>query len=279
MFKLLSAGFRRMWRSKLLYLGMLAMALNTLSVLINNLYYKRLWDLPMGGENLFFGDISIIGIVIAVFVGFFVGAEHEGGVFRNKVVSGADKWEIYFAELVVTTVAALLMQTVGSGLVIAVGLPLLGGVRDFFGLFLPQIFCCFLSVVSLNALLLLVAMLIPSKAVGTVTAILLSLVLIYLLPQMLYNKLSEPPMIDGGGYADNFGEYHEFPDRTNPDYVSGFSRTVLQLCYDALPTGQIDQYSGEKLPENIARFPFYSLLVITAASVSGAICFRRRDMK
>ena len=279
MFKLLSAGFRRMWRSKLLYLGMLAMAFNTLSVLINNLYYKRLWDLPMGGENLFFGDISIIGVVIAVFVGFFVGAEHEGGAFRNKVVSGADKWEIYLAELVVTTVASLLMLTVGAGLVIAVGVPLLGGVKDFASLFLPQILCCFLSVVSLNALLLLAVMHIPSKTVGTVTAILLSLVLVYLLPQTLYNKLSEPPMIDGGGYVDDFGEYHEFPDRTNSDYVTGFSRTVLQLCYDALPTGQIDQYSGEKLPDNVARFPFYSLLVITAASVSGAICFRRRDMK
>ena len=270
MIRLLRSGFRRMWRAKLLYLGMLAVAGSTLGVLINNLYYKNLWGLPMGGEILFFSNVSVIGGGVAVFVGSFVGAEQEGGAFRNKVVSGADKWEIYLAELVVTTIASLLMLTVGAGLVIAVGVPLLGGVKDFASLFLPQILCCFLSVVSLNALLLLAVMHIPSKTVGTVTAILLSLVLVYLLPQALYNKLSEPPMIDGGG---------EFPDRTNSDYVSGFPRTVLQFCYDALPTGQIDQYGVETLPDNIARFPLYSLLVISTASVSGAICFRRRDMK
>lgn len=279
MVKLLRAGFWRMWRSKLLYLGTLAVAINSLSVLANNWYYKTLWDLPMGSENLVFSGTWYIGLCIAIFCVFFVGSGYDDGGFRNKIVSGASKAEVFFAELTVTSVAALLMLCAGSGAVFAVGVLLLGSAGQTAGFWLVQVGCCLLSVVALNALLCLVSMSIPFKAVGVVAAIVVALVVAHVLPVALYDKLSEPPMIDGGGYLDDLGVYHEFPDYANPDYVEGFSRTLLEFCYDTLPTGQIDQYDCEKLPERLWRFPLCSLLFLASVSGLGSVAFARRDLK
>ena len=99
------------------------------------------------------------------------------------------------------------------------------------------------------------------------------------MPEALHNKLSEPPMIDGGSYVDDSGERIEYPDIENLYYVSGTSRKILQVVYDALPTSQMEQFGYDEMPTNINLFPLYSVLLISVFSTAGVCVYKRRDLK
>ena len=106
---LLCSEFRRLWRSKLFYLGALTVALEALYALINNLYYKTLWDLDLTGTNLLFMGMTVLPLAAAVFIAFFASADHGDHTVRNKVIVGHGRVQIYLARSIVCAVAVLLM--------------------------------------------------------------------------------------------------------------------------------------------------------------------------
>ena len=280
MSKLLRSDFRRLFRSKLFYLGILAVAISVGHALANNIYYLDVMkELEIPLDNLLFMGTTVLGFAMAIFTSFFVGTEYSDKTMRNKVIVGNSRLSIYFSNFIVTTIAALIMLVVGSATVISVGSIWMGGLVTSHTILLPQILCCLLAVVALNAVYVLLAMLIPSRVASVVVVIVTVLMVFNLLPTTLYNKLSEPPMIDGGGYVDDSGELIEYPDKENHYYVSGTSRKIMQTLYDALPTSQMDQLGYDEMPTNIKLFPIYSVLLISVFSTAGVCIYKRRDLK
>ena len=171
------------------------------------------------------------------------------------------------------------MYVAGSGLVIAIGAPLLGGFSGVPYVLILQILCSCLTVVALMAVLLLCAMLITNRAVGVVVSILIAVGLVFLITPELDNMLSAPEMIGGWSYTVN-GVLYEVPVQPNPDYLSGFGRVLAQFLHDLLPTGQLYQYGGsEILPCDLALFSLYSVLLIALTAVVGIFFFKRKDLK
>ena len=280
MSKLLRSDFRRLFRSKLFYLGILAVAISVGHTLVNNIYYLDVMkELEIPLDNLLFMGTTVLGFAMAIFTSFFVGTEYSDKTMRNKVIVGNSRLSIYFSNFIVTTLAALIMLIVGSGAVISVGAFWMGGLVTSYTVLLPQILCCLLAVVALNAIYVLFSMLIPSRAIGVIVILVTAILVVYLLPTTLYNKLSEPPMIDGGGYVDESGVLIEYPDKENRYYISGTSRKILQTLYDALPTSQMEQFGYDEMPTNINLFPLYSVLLISVFSTAGVCVYKRRDLK
>ena len=88
---------------------------------------------------------------------------------------------------------------------------------------------------ALAALLTLLCLLIPNRAVSAVAAILLMFGLI-VVGSVFYNALCEPEMASAAVMTANGFEVGE--SEPNPNYVSGALRTVYQFIVDALPPGR-----------------------------------------
>lgn len=275
---LLRAELRRLWRSKLLYVGMLAVAATVLHALINNLYYKKLWNLELTGTNLLFVGTAVLPLAMAIFIAFFVSEDHGDHTVRNKVIMGHGKGRIFLAKLIVCSVASLLMYVIGSGAVIAVGAPLLGGFPDMTVSLALQMLCSLLSVVALSSLLLLFGMLIQSRPIAVIATLLCVIVLQFLVVPALFNTLSAPETVGGFSYTDGEGVLHEIPERPNPEYPTGAKRVLLQTVYEILPIGQLFSYGGEQI-KDLALYPVYGIVFCCFTTLWGALVFRRRDLK
>lgn len=276
---LLRSDFRRMCRSKLLYLGMIAVVMFMAYALVNNIYYMSFMpSLKLPLDNLIFAGTSVIKFSMAVFTCFFVGTDYSDGTIRNKIMGGHSRFSIYMSYFVTTTMASLIMILIGSLVILAIGSIWMGGFTANPAIIVPQVLCCILSIVSLNALILLIAVLVPSRAIS-VTVCLLLAIMLGTTSTTLLNKLMEEPTIPAFTYYDEEGILQVVPERENPRYVSGTERIIVQTCYDAIPTSQMNQYGYDELPENILLFPIYSLAFISIYSTTGLLFFKRKDLK
>ncbi len=107
--RLISANFARLWRSRVFYLmesfmaGYCALFYRDvyLTIYVNHKAYRN-WNLG------FFGGLLPIGIVLAFFVSFYIGAEYGSGAIRNKIATGHLRLHIYLANLIVCYAAAVI---------------------------------------------------------------------------------------------------------------------------------------------------------------------------
>lgn len=280
MIKLLRSDFHRLFRSKLFYLGIIAVAVSVGSALINNIYYMGVMeDLQLPLDNLLFRGTSVIGFAITVFTCFFVGTEYSDGTMRNKLIVGNSRMTIYISHFITTTVAALIMMVVGSFTMLALATFWMGWFVASAAILVPQILCCLLAVVAINAFILMFAILIPSRTICVVVCLVIMMIMVNVLPTLLMDKLLNEPTIPEMSYTDDNGIVQIIPEKPNPNYVGGTKRIIMQFCYDMIPTTQMCQYSFGALPPNINLFPFYSLFFIVIFSTVGVLFFKQRDLK
>ena len=114
MYRMLCGDLRRLFSSKLFYLGLifyafLYTAINPFIMWIINMFIHQKPD---------FADMEIKGqpgtaaIAIAVFVTAFVMKEFTDGAVRNKLSSGAKRIDIYFSSVLTMIVATIAIQAV-----------------------------------------------------------------------------------------------------------------------------------------------------------------------
>ena len=112
MIKLLRGDFIRLFKSKVFWICTIFM----LSVAILCLYGRwdqinRMQDFEYTSpDSLLFSGTFYIGIVIAIFVGIFVGTDHSNGMIRNKHIVGHSRLSMYFSNLIICITASLIMH-------------------------------------------------------------------------------------------------------------------------------------------------------------------------
>lgn len=275
MAKLLRANLSRLWKSRIFYVGLAFMLLLNVFLVIDGWNSGR-QGYPESLEDMLFQNCIIIGFVCAVVVGMFLGTEYSDGTIRNKIAVGHTRASIYLANLIVCAAASALLLLISLALGFGLGSFLL----DPLGLPMKALllYTCIglMTTASFASIYTLVAMLSPSKASGAVLCLVLALCLLFA-ASAVEGTLTEPEMVqdfvmsvDG---TPNLGEPHP-----NPRYVTGTKRTVLEVIYDILPTGQAFQISNNECAHP-ARLPAFSLLLTLATSAAGALLFRRRDLK
>lgn len=289
--KLLHAGFSRLWRDRAFWLCMAVSALWSGAIVI--LRYTELEQRPQYGslDYLLWEFTPMMGIFAAVFICLFIGVEHSDGTMRNKLAVGHSRWAVYLSNLTVCAAADLLIMLAWVSVTFCLGIPLLGAPETPVPEILVNLALAALTVVSITAILLLVAMLTANKAVSAVACILLSLALI-IAGSYVYGSLQEPEMTSPGMMIHEDGTSEWLDPEPNPKHLEGAVRTAYEIMVMVLPTGQQiiinDQYLAQRwlVVHSVAEMTLQpltmalcSVLVAALAAGAGVALFRRKDLK
>ena len=77
--------------------------------LINYINMKKYGDVIEIGQ-LMLNYPTMIGIIIAIFTGLFLGVEYSDGAIRNKITIGHKRINIYLSNLIVVTATSLFVS-------------------------------------------------------------------------------------------------------------------------------------------------------------------------
>ena len=278
MTKLLSAGFYRLFKSRVFWIMLAICILLQVLVCVDNFRYER--ERPENSvilDDIVFSMIPAIGFISSALISLLLGEEYSDGVVRNKLTVGHRRSDIYFANLIVCTAGSFIMLAalfLSGGLL---GFALFGGFTYDAGTLLWLILCCFLLTAALSAIDVLVVMCCQNKAVAAVLSLALVLVMLFA-GSYLDSVLNEPEMQYGAMFLNENGVMEFVDPAPNPHYVSGMTRTVMAITEDIIPMGQAIQINNFAL-ERSARWPLLSIAVFTAVSALGYAIFKKKDIK
>ena len=275
---LLSAGFFRLWRSKMFWLscavtaGISAMSMRT----------RYLEGLELGDfesiDSGFFNFVVAVGFLSALVCTLLLGVEYGDGTLRNKLVSGHRRRDVYLSSLAVCSAGSLLICAAAVGAGLAVGLPLLGGFEMGTVQAAVTIAGTFALSLAFAALFTGLAMLVSSRTTSAVAGLLLALLLL-LAGSYLNSRLEEPPT--EADFVIVNGQMMLANERDNPRYLpEGSVRQVCQFLFDFLPGGQTVQYAN---PDTANRQPLllmtYDMVFFVITTAAGLVLFKRKDLK
>lgn len=258
-------------------------------------------------------------LVFAVMISWIVGREYEEGIFRNKVVAGYTKGQIYLSELVLGVGACLLMFIVFGGVFIAFNSYVFTKVS--LGIIVKILVDVLLVSTCFAVTLVTLACIIPKRAIVVIASFLLVL-------GIIFATYSVQMVVEQEEYyteweyeehivTDEFGTHTEVTPIEgteykvkNPDYIKGPVRYICEILYDILPYGHITEYvsltsdwfgydyykdypeagvtwenSGKYMTvtkEDISGMNsnlIWSLIVNVVIGFIGYTCFRKKELK
>lgn len=292
MIKLLKGDFVRLFKSKVFWLGVVFMSGFASTVVYakwnESKKFPDYYDPP---DSMLLVGAIYISIVIAVFIGIFIGTDYSSGTIRNKHVMGHSRVAMYLSNLIICITASIFMHIIYIAVIAAAAGT--GIIRKFEmspGNVAAQVLISIFAVAALSAILLFVSMLISSRSAGVVSAIILSLIMI-IAAGRIDSWLREEEYTTG--YAVTIAEdggvvYQPQGAEKNPRYMTGAKRKTLEFVNDVLPVNQISQLLFGKqgaTPEGIeendfsAWFPLYSLSLAAVVTTAGVLLFRKKDLK
>lgn len=279
MTKLLSANFLRLKKS-ILFWGCLIL----MFLLGAGFTLQRFWEQTAYAEfghisyidEVFFRYALLIGIVMAVFIPLFFGTEYSDGAIRNKLIVGHSRVSIYLSGLITAFAAALSFCAAYILAVLAVGTPLISGIR----LGMAQCAVFILGTLTLtaafSALYVLIAMNCAKKAASAVACV-LGVFLLLFAAIYISARLDAPEFHTNYAFSIN-GQITEEELTPNPQYLQGTERKVYQFLNDFLPGCQAGQYIDMSV-EDPGMLAVWSLAIAAGTTAAGAALFRRKDLK
>ncbi|MCM1148762.1 MAG: ABC transporter permease [Butyricicoccus sp.] len=274
MSKLLSAGFARLWKSKLFYLELAIAAILACTALTSQYREMVNYNVDVPLEHAIFNCTPFMLFFAAAFIALFTGSEYSDGTIRNKLVVGHARADVYLSNLIVNCAAVLIPYFVLLIIPFAVGWGLFGFFTVPLSRVLLTLLNALLMIVAACALFTLLAMLVSNKAANGVICLIL-VFLLFFAGMYLQNSLDEPEI---------YQNYIIFVDgvpvmgdpEPNPRYLTGVKRQVYQFLYDFLPMGQAIHVADYTFRW---YYPLYSLLLASIATAAGLPLFRRKDIK
>lgn len=293
MIKLLKGDFIRLFKSKIFWLGVIFMFGFAAMAVFTKWNDSRLDpDYYNPPDGILLAGALYLDIVIAAFIGIFIGTDYSNGTIRNKHVMGHSRAAMYLSNLTVCVTASLIMHIVNIAVI--VGAASIGITREFdmsMGSVAAQIIISIFSIAAISAILLFVSMMIPSRSAGAVFAIILSILLILTasgIDSALREKEYKSPGYTIVSADDGSLVTTPIEPVKNPRYVAGTKRKALEFLNDVLPVNQICQLVYGKPTEtsenaeenNISAFlPLYSLALTAVMTTVGILLFRKKDLK
>lgn len=287
--KLLSAEFVRLWKSFIFRLCVLfSLGISCYTVLMHWWYLKK--DLEQYSQldlyycnvdSLLFGGGVYFIFALATFIGIFVGTEYSDGTIRNKLMVGHTRVTIYLSKLIVCGTAAVIFFSLDILCTLLLGSLLLGATTMRAATFMSFFFVYLFAALALTAFLLLLSMLIQSKATGCVVTLLTTLILLFS-SIYVYSMLNAPEYFEGYMYIDEeTQEVVTIEREKNTHYLTGTKRKVYQFLCDATPVCQLYRISGAvpELPDGFGLMPNYDAILIVLVTGIGIFIFTKRNLK
>lgn len=278
--KLLSANFSRLWRSKIFWVlegvsSILGAIFYTLAV-INTRNIGEQWYLGNGNYYFFIG-LVFVGVVMAVFSGFFIGAEYSDGTIRNKINVGCSRTNIYMANLIVVVIVGIIFAMTQIAVSVCVGLPFLGGLLwDALAPVGWRIVTGFIVLVCYGAIFTFFAMQDSNKSRSLIISFVLALIII-LGGLFTISRLHEPEFTSRMVLQED-GSFQRQTGIPNSKYISGTARSIYTFIDACIPSSQaynIARREGEFNPLAVI-----CLLGVTVVfTIAGNMSFKRKDIK
>ena len=275
MSKLLSANFMRLTKNKCFWGCFLFLVITSIYIPVRDYIDAKILGSTGILDAKFFYCSFFVPILLSVFCSLFVGTEYSDGTIRNKLMIGHRRIHIYFANLLTSMFAGLVMCTIYFIVYLCAGLPLL----DFF-ISDTKTILCFISITimlcfAFSSIFTMMAMISANKAVVSATCI-ISTFLLLLAGTYLASRLHEPETFSNYSYT--VGGELQKEEEKNPLYLDGTKRGIYQFLYDFLPGGQVIQCSSRE-EKNAHILPVYSGIIFLAATSAGIVLFKRKDIK
>ncbi len=277
MHKLLSAFFSRLKKDVIFWVVLVVYSvLSLVSCLLTYQSSIQYPSDPVYVEDVLFNMIPALPFLCAAVIALFLGQEFDENTIRNKLTVGHTRTAIFFSAYAACTAAslALLVSTL-----------ILSGAAAFlcFKAFLLDwtkliylTACCVLITMVFSAICVAFCMNIQKRAISILISLVVMLVLLFA-ASYLEGALLEPEMTyDGISISMDGVQYGDLVK--NPAYVSGSTRTVMELIFDMLPTGQALQLNNMEF-ERCARWLWMSALMLPIATLAGFLPFRKQDIR
>ena len=125
--KLLHADLVRLRKSKFFLTCIVAaFGFALFLVLLRYFEMKRYPNQGSGTDGLLTIGIVYAPIIIAAFLGIFIGTEYSDGTMRNKLIVGHSRFCIYFANLITAVISSFIIFALYTITIISFGLMLIG---------------------------------------------------------------------------------------------------------------------------------------------------------
>ncbi|NMS91318.1 ABC transporter permease subunit [Clostridioides difficile] len=274
--KLLSANFSRLWKSKLFWGSLLFMSI--MGVFMPVMRYKEMiqYNTTYKIDDTLFYCAILISIVSAILCSLFIGTEYSDGTIRNKIIAGHSRASIYLSNLFTVATASIILCSTFFIMHICIGGHLLGDFGNNKGVILILIVCVYFLAVALCSIFCLFSMLIQNKTTASITAIVISLVLLIIGTGMFSSLYNEPKMIPANTSTNGSPMYDV--DTPNPKYLEGTKRKAYEFFYNFLPGGQVVQFTCMQV-SNPYMLSSYSGIIILITTGVGVNSFKRKDIK
>lgn len=250
MIKLLRGDFARLFQSRVFLVCaalMFGFAITIASVMKFSADFNRPTD------SIMFGNTQFLSIMIAVFVGTFVGTDYSNGTIRNKLLLHS-RASIYISNLILCITASLIIH---FAWLLVFLLSEAFGLTETFEMtnenIVLSILVSILGVAALSSMFLLICMLITSKSTALATVLILSFI-------MLYTSIT---IVEEGGNPPPLSEFL-------PDYQFMWLNSLVL-------SSSLGYYIN--MPDNFNMFPLFSLLVVALTTAVGILIFQKKDMK
>lgn len=278
MSKLIVAELRRALKSRVFRVLMgLTVFLSLLICFSNYRVENQNFEYRLYLEDIFFTFYQFTGFLSAAIISLVFGAEYSGGAIRNKVSVGYRRGSIYLSYFIVCAIMSLLIMLVHFVLTVSIGCVLYGCFRMSLLKMVYLIVCCFLNFLVFSAICFLILIICQSKAVAAVVSTGIVLGLIYV-ASFVGARLSEPEMYYNRTIVSQEGVIRYGDLVTNPAYVGGRLRTVLDFVYDLLPSGQLSQMFELEL-EGCEYWALMSVGLMLVVFGIGVYIFKKTDIK
>lgn len=228
-------------------------------------------------EQMMFGFSGISLFTSGAFAALFLGEEHSDNTIRNKLMIGATRTQICFANAITAVIGGFCM--IAAEKIIPLLTALFGGAGKLTmsaGDFTLGIIIYVCAVMASCVLFAVIGTIVTKRSNSVMLALVLTIIS-YLTAPMIKNKLDVPQMTTVTKYAEDKTTVIEEYEEPNPDGVTGAPRVLLESLYNTLSFGQLAQTSRET--DARPFLPLYSLGTAVAAAGAGVLVFRRKDLK
>ena len=217
------------------------------------------------------------GILIAIICVIFLGTDFHNGMYKNLIIIGQSKTNIYLANLLTSFIMSMALNAVFLLFFFLVAMPLLGGFTQSASTVFWVLVNGTLMMTSYSSLMTFTMM--TSK--NTIVSLIIIFLILFLGGMWFFTMLNviatEPELILVRGHDMAGNEWCEY--WPNPNLESKPVRDLCQFLLDLFPSGQsmqISRYGGYTHGWQMA---LYSLGLIGATSGAGIAIFKKSNIK
>lgn len=273
--KLLSAGLSRLKKSKVFLILAAFMFGFGLYMSVGCYLDMKRYQIAHTLDDSFFTQITFIGIMISIFCSLFIGTEYSDGTIRNKLIVGHSRISIYISNLIVCILAGIALTLSYMAACVCVGIPLFGFFQMSLETAALMFLCSIMIGIAYTSIFMLAAMLIHSKAVLSVTAVISAFLLMFAASH-LQNSLSQPEMRTDYVLNES-GEVIQTKLVPNEFYPTGTKRKAYEFLLEFLPSGQsiLLMYGEISWVHTLC----YDCLILISTAGIGLAAFSKKDIK